>query len=275
MDLKSTDPRDYEASPHGIAAMPKEFPAGSRVPPHVHGRAQLIYATSGVMEVTTADGLWLLPPQRALWMPAGIAHAMVARCHVSLRTLYVAPDACPAAFPDAPRLVRVSALLRELILRVARMPLDREPSEHERRIVALLPYEIAWEPGGLFHLPIPKDRRLARICRSLIDDPGDGRDLEAWAAEVGASSRTLARLFRREFGSTFLIWRKQVRALSAVPRLAAGEPVGVVSADLGYETPGAFAAMFRQMMGARPSRYGDRDRPGSTGEAGLTLSDPA
>ena len=68
MNLKSTDPRDYEASPHGLAATLKEFPADSRVPSHVHGRAQLIYATSGVMEVTTADGLWLLPPQRALWM---------------------------------------------------------------------------------------------------------------------------------------------------------------------------------------------------------------
>ena len=275
MATKSTNPADYEASRHGIVAMPKEYACGFHVRSHVHRRSQLIYATAGVMEVRTAEGLWLLPPQRAVWMPAGIAHEMRARRDVSLRTLYIAEHACPPCFPKEPRSVRVSTLLRELILRVARMPLDGETTEHERRVVDLLLYEITWEADGVLHLPMPKDKRLATMCRTLIDDPGDGRDLEEWAALVGASSRTLARLFKREFGSTFLLWRKQVRALSAVPRLAAGEPVGVVAADLGYETPGAFAAMFRRMMGESPSRYFDGGVPESLGSTYLILSDPA
>lgn len=273
MIVKSTDPEDYEASRHGIVAMPKEFPSGFHVPSHVHKRAQLIYATAGVMEVTTADGLWLLPPQRAVWMPAGFAHAMRARCDVSLRTLYIAQEACPASFPETPRSVRVSVLLRELILRVARMPLEREPTEHERRVLDLLLYEITWEADGVLYLPMPKDKRLAGLCQALIDDPGDGRDLEDWARQAGASSRTLARLFKREFGSSFLVWRKQLRALCALPRLAAGEPISVVAIDLGYETPGAFAAMFRGVMGERPSRYFDAGVPAPLGDAHLTLSD--
>lgn len=275
MKSKSTNPEDYNASPHAIVAMPKEYPTGFHVRSHVHKRSQLIYATAGVMEVITAEGLWLLPPQRAVWMPAGIAHEMRARRDVSLRTLYIAKDACPASFPTAPRSVRVPTLLKELILRVARMQLDGEPTEHERRVLDLLPFEIAWEADGVLHLPMPRDRRLAGICRALVDDPGDGRDLEAWATMVGASSRTLARLFSREFGSTFMIWRRQVRALSAVPRLAAGEPVGVVAADLGYETPGAFAAMFRRMMGERPSRYFDEGVPLTIGDAHPILSERA
>lgn len=275
MDMKtnSTNPEDYEASLHGIVAMSKEFLSGFHVRSHVHRRSQLIYAIAGVMEVMTADGLWLLPPQRAVWMPAGIAHEMRARGDVSLRTLYIAKEACPSTFPSEPRSIRVSTLLRELILRVARMPLEREPTAHEKHVLDLLLYEITWETDGVIDLPIPKDKRLASICRALIDDPGDERDLKAWAALVGASSRTLARLFKREFGSTFILWRKQVRALSAVPRLAAGEPVGVIAADLGYETPGAFAAMFRRMMGERPSRYFDSGVPAPIGDTRLVLSD--
>lgn len=275
MSTKSTDPNDYETSRNAIVAMPKEFQSGFQVRSHVHRRAQLIYATAGVMEVTTADGLWLLPPQRALWMPAGVAHAMRARCDVSLRTLYIAQDACPAFFPASPRSVHVSVLLRELILRVTQMSLDREPTAHERRVLDLLFYEITWDAEGVLHLPVPKDKRLAALCRAIIDEPGDRRDLEDWAAQTGASSRTLARLFKREFGSSFLLWRRQVRALSALPRLAAGEPVSVVAMDLGYETPGAFAAMFRDIMGETPSRYFDAGIPVSLRDTPTTLSDPA
>ncbi|UHC17868.1 helix-turn-helix transcriptional regulator [Methylobacterium currus] len=275
MHTKSTNPEDYEKSRHSIVAMPKEYPSGFHVRSHVHQRSQLIHATAGVMEVMTADGLWLLPPQRGVWMPGGIAHEMRAKSDVSLRTLYIAGDACPGSFPEQPRAVRVSTLLRELILRVARMPLERERTEHEQRVLDLLLYEITWEADGVLHLPMPKDKRLAGICRALIDNPGDGRNLEEWAALAGASSRTLARLFKREFGSNFLLWRKQVRALSAIPRLAASEPVGIVAADLGYETPGAFTAMFRRMMGENPSRYFDADIPPQLGDPHLILSDLA
>jgi AraC-like DNA-binding protein len=272
MNTKSGNPEDYEASKHAVVAMPKEYSPGFHVRPHFHRRSQLIYATAGVMEVTTTEGLWLLPPQRAVWMPAGLVHEMRARSAVSLRTLYIREAACPISFPQKPRSIRVSTLLRELILRIAGMSLARDPSEHERRILDLLFFEIVWEADGVLHLPMAKDKRLAIICRALIDNPGDGRDLEDWALLVGASSRTLARLYNREFGSTFLLWRKQVRALSAVPRLAAGEPVGVVAADLGYETPGAFAAMFRQVMGVRPSLYVDHRMSSPLGSASSTLS---
>ncbi|WP_128292880.1 AraC family transcriptional regulator [Afifella aestuarii] len=255
MTTKSADPIEDPVPHRGIVGLPKEYPAGFHLPPHMHERAQLIYAIGGVMEVATADGLWLLPPQRAVWMPAGITHEMRARGNVSLRTLYVVGEVCPFPLPTKPRTIRVSPLLRELILRVVQMPEDEIPDAHARRVLDLILYEITWEADGVLYLPMPRDKRLAAICRALIDDPGDVRSLEEWAEFSGASSRTLARLFKREFGSNFLLWRNQVRALSALPRLAAGEAVGIVAADLGYDTPGAFASMFRQIMGEKPSRY--------------------
>uniref|UniRef100_Q07UZ7 Transcriptional regulator, AraC family n=1 Tax=Rhodopseudomonas palustris (strain BisA53) TaxID=316055 RepID=Q07UZ7_RHOP5 len=256
---KSTNPIDYDQAARPIAAMPKEFPAGCRIPPHRHARAQLIYAVAGVMEIRTAAGLWLVPPQRALWMPAEIDHAMHGRGAVSLRTLYLRPDACPTDFPTTPRALQVSILLRELILRIAAMPLDGCATDHDGRILALLFDEIAWAPdrelfSELF-LPMPRDPRLARLCEAIVRDPGDNRALEQWARSAGACSRTLSRLFQQEFGCTFQLWRQQARLLAALPRLAAHEAVTAIAGDLGYETPAAFAAMFRRLTGEAPSRY--------------------
>ena len=79
--------------------------------------------------------------------------------------------------------------------------------------------------------------------------------LDDWANIVGTSVRTLARLFRKEFGVTFILWRQQVRMMAALPRLASGESVTSIATDLGYESPGAFTQVFRRLMGAVPSTY--------------------
>lgn len=109
--------------------------------------------------------------------------------------------------------------------------------------------------GTALALPDPADRRLGRICQALLEDPADPRGLEEWARCVGASSRTLARLFLSELGVTFVHWRHQVRLAAALPRLAAGEAVARIAVDLGYQTPSAFSAMFRRLTGSTPSRY--------------------
>ncbi|ABD85747.1 AraC family transcriptional regulator [Rhodopseudomonas palustris] len=252
---KSTNPIDYQTAARPIVAMPKEFAAGSLIASHHHARAQLIYAVSGVMEIRTKAGLWLVPPQRALWMPAELDHAMRCRGAVSLRTLYLRADGCPADAPAAPRVVQVSILLRELILRIAGMPLDGDASEHDGRILALLFDEIGWAPDQELFLPMPRDARLARLCEEIVADPGDTRSLAQWAGVAGASSRTISRLFRQQFGCSFQLWRQQAKLLAALPRLAANEAVITIAGDLGYETPAAFAAMFRRLTGTTPSRY--------------------
>lgn len=252
---KSTNPNDYQTAARPIVAMPKEFPAGCRIAPHRHARAQLIYAVEGVMEIRTQAGLWLVPPQRAVWMPANFEHAMRCRGAVSLRTLYLRAEACPAEFPTAPRALQVSILLRELILRIAAMPLDGDATAHDARILALLFDEIAWAPERELFLPMPRDPRLARLCQAIAADPGDARPLTQLAREAGASSRTIGRLFRQEFGCSFQLWRQQAKLLVALPRLAAHEAVTAIAGDLGYDTPAAFAAMFRRLTGTTPSRY--------------------
>lgn len=260
MTPRSTDPADYQRVPRPVAAMAKDFPGGHVIPPHRHERAQLIFAAVGVMVVRTAAGTWAVPPQRAVWVPAGTIHELRMASAVAMRTLYVRADAA-ARLPDRVRVIAVSSLLRELILRACTLPVLYDEQGPAGRIVALILDEIASLPSLALDLPSPRDPRLAWICRSLREDPGSGRTLEEWAREVGACSRTLARLFVKETGLTFAAWRQQARLLAALARLAAGEPVTRVGLDLGYESASAFTAMFRRALGAPPSRYLAAGRP--------------
>ncbi|RAR52288.1 AraC family transcriptional regulator [Paraburkholderia unamae] len=252
---RSTNPADYDRAAGPASVMAKEYADGLTVGEHRHVRAQLIYATHGAIEVTVGQSLWLLAPQRALWMPAGMPHAMRARGAVSLRSPYIRAESCPHGFPETPHAVNVTPLLRELILRAVSIPLDNEPAGRDALVIAHLLAEIEWVPGYPLRMPGGGDRRLKRVCDAMLRAPADARTLDAWADEAGASTRTLARLFLAETGVSFVHWRQLMRVQHALPLLAGGTPVAEVSLALGYETPGAFAAMFRRVTGTTPSAY--------------------
>ncbi len=253
-NARSTDPDDYQRVPRAVAAMPKDFAAGFEIAPHRHERAQLIYATTGTMRISTGDGVWVVPPRRGLWMPAGMCHSIVMSGEVSMRTLYLRGDAIEG-MPETCRVLPISPLLRELIVRATELPMqydERGPAGH---VVALILTELRAEQSLPLQLPMPRDTRLRRVCQALLAAPGDPRTLDAWAGTANASARTLARLFQSETGLTFGAWRQQARVLEAMGRLANGAPVTQVALDLGYESVSAFSAMFRRAAGASPSAF--------------------
>ncbi|MCB2101803.1 MAG: helix-turn-helix transcriptional regulator, partial [Rhodobacterales bacterium] len=222
---------------------------------HHHRRAQLIYASQGVMRVRTRQGLWVVPPQRAVWMPPLTAHQVqVASRRTAMRHLYIEPDAA-AHLPDGCCVVRVSPLLRELILRAAALPPLYDPDGPDGRLVAVILDQIEGLPVAPLHLPDVADFRLRPIADALAADPADPRTLADFAIGCGASARTLARLFRRDTGLTFGQWRQQARLLAALTLLAEGRPVTTVALDLGYDSQSAFIAMFRRAFGVTPGRY--------------------
>ncbi|MBT9382243.1 helix-turn-helix transcriptional regulator [Pseudooceanicola sp. CBS1P-1] len=245
------------SDPSQPQAARRDYPHGLDLGAHAHAGAQLIHATRGVMEIRTDRALWLVPPGQGLLMPARTPHEMRARGPVSLRTLYFAP-VDPLIGPGSePQVLAVTALLRALILALLAPPRHAgDDPERTGHLAALIRSEIVRAgPAGL-RLPVARDRRLALVCDALLADPGDARGLEAWAAHAGASPRTLARLFEAEFGMSFTLWRQRLRVVSAVPRLVAQEPVTSVALSLGYETPGAFIAVFRKLTGMTPGQYG-------------------
>lgn len=235
--------------------MAKEFRDGEGSGLHSHPRAQLLYCVSGIMEVAAGRSVWIVPPQRAVWLPPDVSHEMWCRGAVSMRTVYVRPDAVPSDFPETPAIVRVSALLRELILRAVEMPYLYDEAGHGGLIAQLLLKEFTWESGSLLEMQRPVDKRLDHICTQLLNHPANNLTIEQWAQKLNVSSKTLARLISAETGASFTTWRQQIRLLSALPRLAAGTPIIEVALDVGYDTPGAFSAMFRRFTGMTPRAY--------------------
>ncbi len=231
-----------------------DFPSGHVIRRHRHAAGQLIFAASGVMTVTTAAGRWVVPPERAVWVPPQVPHAIRMTGVVRMRTLYLGA-AARAGLPTACAVVQVRPLLRELVLAAVALRQPYAASGRAARLVAVLLDELEVARTAPLHLPLPRDPRLLVITDRLTADPSDKRPLGTWARTAGASTRTLARLFRRETGLGFAHWRQQARLLRALERLAAGEPVTTVALELGYDGPSAFIAMFRSRLGTTPGRY--------------------
>lgn len=246
--------RELEDLPQAVVAFGRDYPAGHLIESHSHLRAQLIYASSGIMRVDTPSGIWVVPPMRAIWVPPLVPHEIRANSTVRLRSLLMRADARPG-LPDECCVIEVSPLLRELILRMIALSEGQSPVTPSLHLVELILSEIH-ETGTLpLHIPMPQDSRVRRICQGILLNPSDTRTSAEWGANVGASARTLERLFQKQTGISFGSWRRQARLLAAMTQLAAGTPVANVAVDLGYESPSAFTAMFKRVLGHPPSQY--------------------
>ena len=221
---------------------------------HAHDWDQLTYAASGVMRVETTTASWIVPPHCAVWVPAGVRHAEQMHAPVSVRTLYFAPRLAKT-LPRECRTVNIPALLRELILHVSRRgALDRR-NRADAHLIGVLLDELASVHAVPLQLPLPRDPRALRFATAVQARPADRSSLDALAHRVGASRRTLERLFVAETGMRIGDWRRRVRLLHAVRRLAEGESVTNAASESGYASVSAFVAVFRKTFGTTPGRY--------------------
>ncbi|MEM7747163.1 MAG: helix-turn-helix transcriptional regulator [Pseudomonadota bacterium] len=253
MPQRSINPDDYQELPVAVAVMQKHFPTEFVIPPHSHRRDQLIYAASGTMRVRTDTHSWIVPTERALYMPGGISHSVSMRNPVEMRTLYIEPGSHPK-LPDACSVMTPSALLRELIAALLDEPESYQRSERGNWLGQLILDEVCRGVSLDLSIPMPSDPRLLRVCEQLIDNPGDTAGLADYAEFAGASERTLARLCDSELGMGFAAWRQQVRFHYALEDLARGNTVGKVAHTCGYSSVSAFTAAFRKHFGQPPSR---------------------
>jgi AraC-like DNA-binding protein/mannose-6-phosphate isomerase-like protein (cupin superfamily) len=237
-----------------VAAMAAEYTSGGISTRHRHRRAQFLHSLTGVMTVITETGSFAVTPQQALWIPACAIHQSRCWGDVTLRTLYVERDAS-TNLPQDFRLIEVPPLLRALVNEAVTFPVEYDVVGREGQIIALILAEIGRMPALPLRVPMPRDRRLARICEAILREPANNQELEHWTKVGGLGRRTLTRLFRKETGMSFGEWRQQVRLMEALTRLTMREPVTAVALDLGYDSPSAFTAMFRRAMGISPREY--------------------
>ncbi|WP_296700336.1 helix-turn-helix transcriptional regulator [Rhodoferax sp.] len=226
----------------------------AQVEPHRHPWTQLTYCARGLMQVTVAQSslqtTFIIPPSRAVWIPPGVQHTVTVLEAAELRTVDVHASMTPLGW-DACRVLVVSRLMRELIhaLEVS------QPGARDDALMALTMDEIRHADIQALGVPLPRDKRLRALCEAVLRAPGERATLSEWAVDIGASERTVARLFRTELATSYQQWRQQAILAHALPMLARGTPISEVAAASGYNSDSAFSAMFKSAMGQSPSHF--------------------
>ncbi|GLF96994.1 helix-turn-helix transcriptional regulator [Streptomyces yaizuensis] len=222
-------------------------------PTHRHPHHRLARVPGGLLAVRTAAGAWLLPPSTALWIPAGVPHATAVLTDPAPPVRLPAIDPAVGRGPGRePTAVRVDPLLSALIDHLGRAGL---PPDARRRAESVVLDVLDPLPVIAISAGEPRDPRARAVARALALDPRDSRGLAAWGREVGASARTLARLFTAETGLTFGQWRERLRMQAAMPLLASDLPIEAVARRVGYGSASSFVAAFHRIVGLTPRQY--------------------
>ena len=252
--------RSNHRSPAGVHLVARDYPKGMRIDPHLHREAQLIYAAKGTMQVTTPGGRWLVPPDRAVWVPAGLEHALDLLADIEMRTLYFdlswlkreqRYDGLTREF-----VVRVSPLLHQTILALFD---DRGDPERTALLLRLAMMELDQAEDSATFIPLPREPRCRRAADIVLADPTADHEIDSLASEVGTSVRTLSRLFSSETQLSFKSWCQRARIAAAIERLSMEANVSVkqLAADLGYASVPAFSHAFRQVTGKTPTAFSE------------------
>jgi AraC-like DNA-binding protein len=248
------------ATADGVHLVAHNYRKGVRLDTHMHREAQLVYATKGTMQVTTPKGRWLVPPDRAVWVPARLEHSIDVLADIEMRTLYfdlawLAREQRSASL-DAEFVVRVSRLLHESILALFDGRNDRDRTELLIRLTVL---ELHQAEDSATFIPLPQEPRCRRAADIVLGDPTGSHQIETLAREVGTSARTLSRLFSSETQLSFKSWCQRARIAAAIERLSmeANLSVKQLASELGYASVPAFSYAFRQVTGKTPTEFAE------------------
>jgi AraC-like DNA-binding protein/quercetin dioxygenase-like cupin family protein len=251
----------HRATGDGVHLVARHYKKGVRLDPHMHREAQLVYAARGTMQVTTPKGRWLVPPDRAVWVPAKLEHAIDVLADIEMRTLYFDP-----AWVKRERrskslrsefVVRVSPLLHQAILALFE---TRNTPERIAVLIRLAMLELHRAEDSATFVPLPHEPRCRRAADIVLGDPTAAHEIETVAQKVGTSARTLSRLFLSETQLSFKSWRQRARIASAIERLSTKANVSVkqLAAELGYASVPAFSHAFRQVTGRTPTEFAEK-----------------
>jgi len=240
-------------TPREVLAIGTDYAPGTLLETHSHRRAQFLYGATGLMEVGTDDGAWVVPPHSGVWIPAGKPHR-VRMVGVSTRSLYIEPAAVPRRGALC-EVLAVSPLLRHLLIEATELPALYDRRGRDGLLMDLTLQEVGRAAALPFFAPLPGDDRLAALCIAFLHRPDVRTSPIAWARQLHQSERTFSRFFRAQTGMSFLEWRRQACLLSAMAQLATGRSVTAVALELGYDSPGAFSTMFRKKLGQHPSNF--------------------
>lgn len=221
---------------------------------HCHSRGKIFCVESGLLHVSTPDGSWILPSNRAGWIPPSVMHKIRICGRVKGWVIFILPQKCQN-LPNTSHVIPMSDVLRALALRAADWDKTSSLTKEQENIASIICDEVKSAPEKALHLPMPKSEKLLKVANAIIDEPSISISHEEWASFGAMSPRTLRRMFLNETGLSFSRWRQQAQLAKGMDMLAKGESVTLVSDSLGYASPSNFIAMFRKAFGKTPKQY--------------------
>ena len=237
-----------------VATLSYDFRNGHVIPEHYHPEDQLVFASKGVMTVRTKQGIWVVPPLRAVWIPARTPHSVTMAGSVSMRTMYFLPKLV-TVIPRECLVLNITPLLRELLIHACSFPRLKKAVPAQGRIIGMIVDQLSAARSIPLHLPHPSDQRAMRVVKAMMTEPSGRATLDELCKHCGATKRTIQRAFISETNLSFGKWRQQWRLLNALQQLASGAKVTGAALDAGYNSTSAFIAMFRKQLGTTPTRY--------------------
>jgi AraC-like DNA-binding protein len=249
---------NHRATGDGVYLVARNYRKGTLLHTHMHREAQLVYAALGTMQVTTPKGRWLVPPDRAVWVPARLEHSIDVLADIQMRTLYfdlawLGREQRSASL-EAEFVVRVSPLLHQAILALFDNSDDPDRTELLIRLAIL---ELHQAEDSATFIPLPHEQRCRRAADIVLGDLTGAHEIETLARAVGTSARTMSRLFSAETQLSFKSWCQRARIAAAIERLSVEANVSVkqLASDLGYASVPAFSHAFRQVTGKTPTEF--------------------
>ena len=177
------------------------MPADAHFDPHRHAWAQLAYCATGILQVTAGEDIgsgdvtFIVPPSRAVWIAPGALHSVHVLEEAHFRTLYIDASVTPPGWSAA-----ASWWCRRCCASWYRRSTRRPAAQRANRCSPLVLDELRAADTQALGVPLPPahtgDKRLRALCEAVLRAPAQRATLAQWAADVGASERTMARLFR-------------------------------------------------------------------------------
>jgi AraC-like DNA-binding protein len=242
------------AAPRPMTVRAQSIPARHYFPEHAHRWHQVVYAISGVLTLAVERRSFVISPEQAVWLPAGLPHRVGSLLGAEFRSLWIAEEA-GGGLPESPTVFSVSPLLQALIVEAAAIEGQDDPEGYAGRVTDLILDQLRRAKSLPGALPWPRGGSVLTVCEAIYADPADPRGLEEWGQELGMSGRTLARRFEAELGMSLRSWRRRLRLFKAVELLGGGLGVTQTAMELGYGSPSAFIYAFRTDIGCGPQTY--------------------
>ncbi|AOA58953.1 AraC family transcriptional regulator [Acinetobacter larvae] len=249
--MKQVSIHSVEHLPQQIIAIENQYADHQLLPSHHHQRAQLLYGAQGVIQIETPDGNWIIPPERAVWIPPQVSHQLT-MYKVRTCSLYIRPEHCPRQQQHC-EVLAISPLFRQLLLTAPLLPTGHNP--YAQLIFQLIHWELKQAQVIQQHLPLPQHAGLLAACQTFLAQPNIHYSPQHMAAQLHVSERHFSRLFKKEVGYSFSQWRQHACVLLSLEKIMNHQPIQKIAYDLGFKNPAAFSNMFHRVLGLSPSQY--------------------